>query len=308
MILPWLKGFLGYSKAPLMWLLVLLNFLVFAMTNDREQASPVSSLANATSLELTGRLYYQYQNPHEKKLPLKGANQWMILGGQGLRDPQFVTTADAASFFGDEIAITQWKKDLKLYQNQMSKRSSSIFGLNTEKWNWTSWVTYQFMHAGFIHLISNMMLLLIFGAAVEVSVGGFSLILIYLLSGLGGGIGYFYLGGHTLIPMIGASGSLSGVMAFYAAYEVKKRVSFFYFISPLKGFFGWIYLPTWLIFPLCFLPDIVGYISTPAEVGAGVAYTAHIGGAIAGVTLGLLCRLFRAELKGFFQATKPSSL
>jgi membrane associated rhomboid family serine protease len=93
--------------------------------------------------------------------------------------------------------------------------------------------------------------------------------------------------------MIGASGSLSAVMAFYAAYEHRRRVSFFYFVSPIKGYWGWIYLPTLIIFPLCFLPDIVGYLSNPEELGDGIAYAAHMGGALFGLLFGFFCRYVR---------------
>jgi membrane associated rhomboid family serine protease len=103
--------------------------------------------------------------------------------------------------------------------------------------------------------------------------------------------------------MIGASGALSGVMAFYAAFEKRKRISFFYFVSPIPGYYGWIYLPTLIIFPLSFLSDLVGYLSTPAEIGSGIAYTAHIGGALFGAVLGFGLRYWRKNLwvQWFFQ-------
>ncbi len=88
--------------------------------------------------------------------------------------------------------------------------------------------------------------------------------------------------------MVGASGSLSAIMSFYVIAENRRRVPFYYFVSPISGFYGWIYLPTWLIFPLCFLPDLVGYLSTPLLFGAGVAYTAHLGGFMVGLFMGLI--------------------
>lgn len=139
-------------------------------------------------------------------------------------------------------------------------------------------------------------MLWIFGAALEISLGGFALAAIYLVGGAVGAWAFLALGHGTLAPMIGASGSLSAVMAFFAAYEKKKRVSFFYFLSPLPGYYGWIYLPTILIFPLCFLSDLAGYLSTSQEVGTGVAYAAHIGGAAFGVIFGFGLRYFRRNI------------
>jgi membrane associated rhomboid family serine protease len=200
------------------------------------------------------------------------------------------------TFFGDEIAIADWKEKLHEYHEQLQMRTSSIFGLKTQAGSPLTWVTYQFMHASWMHLFGNMAMLLIFGAALESAVGGMGLIFIYLLSGFAGAWAFLLLGQNTLAPMIGASGALSGVMAFYAAYEKKRRVSFFYFVSPMPGYYGWIYLPTLAIFPLCFLSDFAGYLSTPTEIGTGVAYTAHIGGAVFGTFFGFALRHFRRTL------------
>jgi membrane associated rhomboid family serine protease len=148
------------------------------------------------------------------------------------------------------------------------------------------------MHAGWIHLFSNMILFLIFGAAFESIGGSFALVLVYLLGGICGGLGFLWMSPQSIAPMIGASGSLSAVMAAYAIAERKKRISYFYFLSPIPGYYGLIYLPTLLIFPLCFVADVANYLGTPVELGSGVAYTAHIGGMIFGVVAGLVVRAY----------------
>jgi membrane associated rhomboid family serine protease len=85
--------------------------------------------------------------------------------------------------------------------------------------------------------------------------------------------------------MVGASASLSAVMAFYALFERRKRVKFFYFLSPSPGYWGDIYLPTLVVLPFYFVEDLAQYFSTAEEIGAGVAYSAHLGGALFGIVL-----------------------
>lgn len=293
MIIPWLKGFLTWHKAPLTWTLIFVNVFIFALTMEPETNSAANAFANVSMMTLTGRLYYQYQNPNDDEMPVKDINEWIVMGSQGLKDPKFIHQAPALDFYGDELAIQKWKEKIGGYEEALIGRSSRVFGLQTQNSTPLSWITYQFMHASFVHLFGNMMMLVLFGAALENILGGTGLLLVYLLGGLAGAWGFLALSTTTVAPMIGASGSLSAVMAFYAAYEYRKRVSFFYFVSPMKGYWGWIYLPTLIIFPLCFLPDIVGYLSTPAELGDGIAYAAHMGGALFGAFLGFGCRRLR---------------
>lgn len=301
MIIPWLGGFLKWTQAPLTWTLIAINAFIFILTYQPEGGSR-RAFANGDNklfstqeeLVLTGRLFDQYHFQKSEDADnvwsqpqIKSKEQYLLLGSQALRDPEFMKSAGDFHFTGDEIAVKEWKKSLDKFQDHMKFRSSSLFGLLPQEHRPLTWITYQFMHAGVMHLVSNMLLLIIFAGMLEVQMGSLGMILVYLLSGIAGGLGFLFLSSHSTAPMVGASGALSGVMACYAAFERKRRVPFFYFLSPLKGYYGLIYLPTLLIFPLCFLTDVASYLGTPAELGAGVAYTAHIGGAVFGGLVGL---------------------
>lgn len=296
MILPWLKGFLTWEKVPLTWTLIVLNLIFFVATSEPHKSSVTKDFANSEMMIFSGKLFYQFQNQTEKTIPYKTESEWMVLGSQALRNAKFINSAASFQFFGDEIAIKNWKQKVHEYQSKMKDRSTYIFGLRGNNTSPLTWVTYQFTHASWFHLISNMLMFAIFGAALETTIGGLGLIIVYLLSGIAGAWAFQLLSLGTLAPVVGASGALSGVMAFYAAFEKKRRISYFYFICPLPGYFGWIYLPTLLIIPMQFLPDLVGYLSTPSEIGAGIAYTAHIGGALLGGLLGWSLRYFRKSL------------
>lgn len=319
MIIPWLRGFLSWNKAPIAWMLLAFNIFIFILTHPidlRLEKTTANLFEKNEDLVLTGEMYYQWKNNvFNQKKSIDGSDksisvfeshldfskmkrsQQLLIGAQALRDPDFSEQYYQFSFSGDQVAVDKWKEQMNLYYDKLSNRQASILGLSF-KHSWPTWITYQFMHASWMHLIGNMVMLLIFASALEVMLGNFlsglGVVVIYLLGGISGAAFFIWLGSPSLTPMVGASGSLSAVMSCYILVENRRRVPFYYFISPISGFFGWIYLPTWLIFPLCFLPDLVGYLSTPSQFGAGVAYTAHLGGAVAGIFMALLYQAIRS--------------
>lgn len=298
MIIPWLKGFIDPRKSLMTWALIIFNFIVFISLTQSENIKLSRDILKTQDLILTGRLFYQFQNRQPEK-PLLSSNDWMLLGAQAIRDKAFMEKGTNYSYYGDQIEIGRWKERITEYKKLNSERSSQIYGLQNRESSWRTFFTYQFMHASWVHLIGNMLMLFIFGTALELSIGGLAVFFIYILGGLFAAESFLLMSKASLAPMIGASGSLSAVMAFYAAFERKKRVSFFYMISPFKNYYGWIYLPTFLIIPICFLPDLVGYFSAPAELGTGVAYTAHIGGALFGAGLGFIAKYFWRQAPSF---------
>jgi membrane associated rhomboid family serine protease len=287
MIIPWLLGFRNRFQAPLTWTLILANIFIFMMTYEAPRES--KHFSTVREITLTGRLYYQYLL---EDIESKSNEELILLGSRGLRDPQFLDEASTFEFEGDPIAISQWRQNIAEFKQELQSKPSHFYGLLTDEGRPLTWITYQFMHAGLLHLFSNMLLLLIFGGAFEARLGSFRLVGTFLLGGIAGGLGFVYWGGHSVAPMVGASGSLSAVMAAYAIAETKKRVGFFYLLSPIQGYFGVIYLPTLLIFPLCFVADLAGYLATPTELGGGIAYAAHLGGAFFGIGAGLSFRLW----------------
>lgn len=289
MILPWLQGFLSWHKAPLTWTLIAINALFYLLTFQIPNEVP-----NLSKKELiwAGRYYAKLR---QEEMPASPAAQ-MLMGARALRDPRFFEALPSFEPQGDEVGFEQWKANLLDFQSELSKRPVDLFGLQGDQRRPLSWLTYQFMHSGFLHLFGNMLMLLIFGAALERITGSGWLVGVYLTGGLAGAISYLWLSPVTTAPMVGASASLSALMAFYALIERRKRVRFFYFLSPSPGYWGDIYLPTLVILPLYFVEDLASYLSTSAEIGAGVAYAAHLGGALFGIVSALA---FRALLIKF---------
>lgn len=154
---------------------------------------------------------------------------------------------------------------------------------------WLTLFTSMFLHAGWLHLGGNMLFLWIFGDNVEHRFGHLWFLLFYLVSGVIGALAHIFTDPDSVIPMVGASGAIAGVMGAYLMLFPRNRVNAIIFL------FWFITLPAWAVIGLWAIVQIVsGFndLTSPwkSDVG-GVAYLAHVGGLVAGVLLGGLCRL-----------------
>ena len=303
MILPSPTDLRDTFKYPVSVSLGVLNIFIFLMIFNGSSHSLVSSspLWSNDGMVLSGRLYYQFLQslPPEQlyerpewllKMSSKKTDQMQILGSYALRDSQFLKMASAMHFVGDEVQIKSWRGDLEEYVKSFQGQLLYRFGLSgMGDWK-LSWITYQFSHSGWMHLLSNLAFLIVIGPAVEALVGGFSLLVIYLFGGFAGGICFLLLNSHGAVPMVGASASISALLGFYCLAETRLRVRYLYFVSPMPGQFGSIYLPTLLIIPLFLVVDLASFWSSPQGLGGGVAHIAHLGGALLGLVLGLSVR------------------
>jgi membrane associated rhomboid family serine protease len=162
---------------------------------------------------------------------------------------------------------------------------------------WSHLFTSMFLHGSWMHLIFNMWFLWIFGNNVEDSMGRLRFPVFYLVTGLVAAAAFVFFNPTSTMPLVGASGAISGVMGAYLVLYPRARVhTLFFFII----FFRVIPLPAWLILGYWFLIQLLSSAWT-AGGGAGVAYAAHVGGFLAGVLLVPLFanrRLVRAKRDG----------
>ena len=146
---------------------------------------------------------------------------------------------------------------------------------------WEALFTSMFLHGGWLHLIGNMWFLWIFGNNVEDSMGRLRFLLFYLLAGLAAAGAHIVTSPGSAVPMVGASGAISGIMGAYLVLYPRVRVFtlFFFFV-----FIRVIPLPAWVLLAYWFGLQLLMGSASPAE-GAGVAFWAHVGGFVAGVVL-----------------------
>ncbi|MBO5308768.1 MAG: rhomboid family intramembrane serine protease [Lentisphaeria bacterium] len=169
------------------------------------------------------------------------------------------------------------------------------FGLiPAEKWRLggLTFLTSMFLHGGVGHIVGNMYFLLIFGDNVEDALGKRRYAGLIAASGLTASLIYILFRGSSTIPCVGASGFISGVIAAYAVTFPRVTLSFLF--RPRYTFcLYWFGLPAWAAFGLWLAFQMLLAYLTAHNTGGGVAYTAHIGGAIPGLLLACYLRFRR---------------
>lgn len=151
---------------------------------------------------------------------------------------------------------------------------------------WFTLISSMFMHAGFGHIAGNMLYLWIFGNNVEHRFGHGWFLLFYLVAGLVGSLMQIFVSPGSVIPNLGASGAIAGVMGAYLILFPHNRVNviLFYTIITVPAI---VVLGMWIVTQL--ISGVGSIAATSTSVG-GVAYMAHIGGFVAGAGTALLCR------------------
>jgi membrane associated rhomboid family serine protease len=148
-----------------------------------------------------------------------------------------------------------------------------------------NFLSSMFMHGGIAHIFGNMLFLWIFGDNLENLMGHIRYAIFYIVCGFAAAAAQILMGPDSLIPMLGASGAISGVLGGYVLLFPQRQVRaiIFNFLTTVPAFVA---IGIWIVYQL-----VLGYF-TPAGSG-GVAYAAHIGGFIAGIALVKLFTLGR---------------
>jgi membrane associated rhomboid family serine protease len=144
-------------------------------------------------------------------------------------------------------------------------------------------VTSMFLHAGFAHILGNMLFLWIFGDNVEARFGHLGYLLFFFVCGIGAGLTHILFNLNSHLPAVGASGAISGVLGAYIVLEPHNRILTLIFIFVVR-------IPAIVVLGLWFVMQFLmglGTIGTAANVTGGVAVWAHIGGFLIGLAIAL---------------------
>jgi membrane associated rhomboid family serine protease len=154
---------------------------------------------------------------------------------------------------------------------------------------WLTLITSTFMHGGWAHLFGNMLFLYIFGDNVEGAFGSAVYLVFYLVVGVVASLTHVLFNPDSIVPSLGASGAISGVLAAYLLLFPRNRirvVSFLGFLPYRYTVPAIVMIGLWALFQF-----INGFAAiAPSEETSGVAYMAHVGGFVAGFALALLLR------------------
>ncbi len=176
--------------------------------------------------------------------------------------------------------------DTQAFINTFALIPSSIIISNPT--TWFPFVTAIFLHGGFLHILSNMWFLWVFGDNVEGYFGPPMYLILYFLSGIVGNITQYIMMPHSSIPLLGASGAIAGVLgAYYVLFpssRIKSLVFIFFFVTIVD-------IPAAFMLGYWFVLQIISSSSSILNINqGGVAFFAHIGGFLAGV---LFAKIFQ---------------
>jgi membrane associated rhomboid family serine protease len=147
---------------------------------------------------------------------------------------------------------------------------------------WTL-LTSMFLHGSWMHLLGNMLYLWIFGDNVEEVLGSFRYLVVYLACGLAGSVAQIAIDPDSVTPTLGASGAIAGMMGAYLIWfpENQIRVLLFRYITALPAV---IVIGGWIALQIGLGADSIGR----GKEQGGVAYLAHVGGAVTGIVVAIL--------------------
>ncbi len=159
-------------------------------------------------------------------------------------------------------------------QTQMGPYRANAYVLNPQVPQWHDFLSYAFLHAGLMHLVSNMLFLYIFGNNVNDKMGNFGYLGFYLSSAVMSGVGYSLVSDS---PVVGASGAISAVTGAYLVLFPRSSITIIYFFFLI----GSIELPSFYFIAIYFLKDLVGFSGQTGQV----AYACHLAGTVYGFGL-----------------------
>jgi membrane associated rhomboid family serine protease len=266
-----LKDNLRNLRFPLVTiLLIAINFAVFAWELGKSDSS--NSNPQLEQLGVTARDQAEVQYgaiPYRITHPGKQCAVGTKLGAFGQKDAEIVCqgTADYAN------------------AQALGSRGQPFVTLDSPPW-WETIFSSMFLHAGWLHILGNMLFLWIFGNNVEGAMGRLKFLLFYLLAGVAAAYAQALINTGDTGPTLGASGAIAGVLGGYILLYPRARVLTFVF---LVFFVTLVEVPALIILGIWFVLQAlpaVGQVATPDVAGnAGVAYLAHVGGFLFGLLL-----------------------
>jgi membrane associated rhomboid family serine protease len=150
---------------------------------------------------------------------------------------------------------------------------------------WITLFTSMFLHAGWSHILGNMLYLFVFGNHVERSMGHLRYLVFYLLCGLGANALEIATAANSSLPGLGASGAIAGVLGGFVVLYPTSRIGTLIplgFLAFPARIYAWVFIALWFLLQLF---SGIASLGSDATASGGVAYWAHVGGFLTGVLL-----------------------
>jgi len=201
---------------------------------------------------------------------------WLVVQGAGLNSADLVRSVCELGLIPGEVLRT-------VPPGTAVPVGPGMRCLVTAQPHWWTVATSMFLHAGWLHIIGNMWFLWVFGNNIEDSMGHARFVAFYLLCGVAAALAQMVSDPRSAVPMVGASGAISGVMGAYILLYPRVRV---HTIVWLGFFVTTVALPAYVILGYWFVYQLLlGTVGSLSRMEGGTAFWAHVGGFVAGMAL-----------------------
>jgi len=182
-----------------------------------------------------------------------------------------------------------------LYQLTLSKENCGVFMYHfgsipaeiVAGQDYFTLFTSMFLHAGFLHIIGNMLFLWVFADNIEATIGNVNFIIFYLLGGLAASLVHIYLNPTSTIPTVGASGAIAAVLGAYMVLFPKNNIKIRFLVFKPFSMIAILFLGIWFVQNLY---SGIGSLGIESAQSGGTAWWAHIGGFVFGILIGFLAK------------------
>jgi len=231
---------------------------------------------------------YKDENPTERpavvtvSIIVANVLIWLLVQGMGAQEPLVRSVCNLGLIPGEVLQTVKPGTGTELAPGMYC-----LVDVAPQYW---TLLTSMFTHGGWFHLIGNMVFLWVFGNNIEDAMGHGKFIVFYVLCGVAAAATQTFLSPHSVVPMVGASGAISGVLGAYLLLYPRVRV---HTLIILPIYITTVALPAYVMLGYWAVLQLVGGLGSLNEIErGGVAFFAHVGGFVAGL---VLIRLFVSE-------------
>lgn len=303
---PWVT--LGLMMACIM------VFLFYQGADDRKLDAAIEQYLDGNLLALEAPAYEDYlqreirfEGDQQSVLELQEFQALREQDEQGWQAVTLLFDRDYYQYLQDNRDLiwsvaerNQWSEQRGAIEERWISRMSAFqLGLVPSDLSLYTLITYQFLHGGWGHIIGNLLFLFLLGFTVERALGPGKFLVAYLVCGALSGLVFTGFSMGSQIPLVGASGSISGLMGMYVAIYGLQKIRFFYFLGV---YFNYFRAPAIAMLPVWLGKEIYDYWFAGAT---GIAYMAHAGGLLAGAALVWLLGKSWLQVKEEFFEPEP---
>jgi membrane associated rhomboid family serine protease len=278
---PWLNGIPSLKKAPVTWLLIFINIIVFLAMVPAEKEFE-KKIVEKVEGGMTDSVRASYREYLAKNDPNHILEKEQYLSKEEINSLLLTSALEDEGF---QAAYPAVGKEIKEFKEMAKHSPESKWAYSKSHLISTNVITSMFVHGGWAHLIFNMLFFIFFAGVVEQMIGGKLMLMIYLLVDIIVTAIYVY----TMdVSVIGASGAISTIFGVWFALENQKLVRYFYFILPVPKLTGLFTAPPWLALIFWVATDAI-YAFTTVD---NVAYGVHILDFVVGYLIGLYIKRY----------------